>query len=52
MVKEARPANRRLITEALSSVNWFPMYQLGSCDEPFQYFSSLVDGIVDINISR
>ena len=47
MVRDARPSNRRLITEALSSVNWSPMYHLGSCDEQFQYFSSLVDGIVD-----
>jgi hypothetical protein len=47
MVRDALPSSRRSITEALSSVNWSPMYHLGSCDEQFQYFSSLVDGIVD-----
>ena len=47
MVRDACPSNRRLITEALSSVNWSPMYHLSSCDEQFQYFSSIVDGIVD-----
>ena len=46
-IRDAHPANRRLIAEVLSHISWSSMYHMNSCNEQFQYFSSVVNGIVE-----
>ena len=46
-IRDAHPANRRLIAEVLSHINWSPMYHMNSCNDQFQYFSSVVNDIIE-----
>ena len=47
LVRDSRPSNRKLVREKLSQVNWSPLYSIQSCDEQFQFFSSIVNSIVE-----
>ena len=47
MVRHTRSPNRKLVSEALSSPNWSPVYKMCSCNDKFHYFSFIVNGIVD-----
>lgn len=46
MIREMRPINRKLVFEALSSVNWSPIYSMVSCHDKFHYFTLIVKSIV------
>ena len=46
-IRDAHPANRSLIAEILSHINWSPMYHMNSCNDQFQYFSSVVNDIIE-----
>ena len=46
-IRDAHPANRRLIAEIVSHINWSPMYHMNSCNDQFQYFSSVVNDIIE-----
>ena len=46
--RHARSPNRKLVFEALSSINWSPLYSMDSCNDKFHYFSFIVNGIVDL----
>ncbi len=47
LVRDSRPINRRIVSDHLSKVNWLPLYYMESCDEQFQYFSTIVDNIIN-----
>jgi hypothetical protein len=47
MVRDTRSPNRKLVFEALPSINWSPLYSMDSCNDKFHYFSFIVNGIVD-----
>ena len=47
MVRDTRSSNRKLVFEALSSINWSPLYRMASCNDKFHYFSFIVNSIVD-----
>ena len=47
MVRDTRSPNRKLVSEALSSINWSPLYKMDSCNDKFHYFSFIVNGIVN-----
>ena len=46
-IRDAHPANRHLIAEILSHINWSPMCHMNSCNDQFQYFSAVVNGIIE-----
>ena len=46
-IRDAHHANRSLIAEILSHINWSPMYHMNSCNDQFQYFSSVVNDIIE-----
>ena len=48
MVRDTRSPNRKLVFEALSSINWSPLYSMDSCNDTFHYFLFIVNGIVDL----
>ena len=47
MVRDTRSPHRKLVSEALSSINWSPLYKMDSCNDKFHYFLFIVNGIVD-----
>ena len=47
LVRDSRPANRRTVGVHLSEVNWTPHYYMGSCDDQYQSFSSVMNNIID-----
>ena len=46
-IRDAHPANRRLIADVLFHINWSPMYHMNSCNDQFQYFSLVVNDIIE-----
>ena len=46
-IRDAYPANRSLIAEILSHINWSSMYHMNSCNDQFQYFSSVVNDVIE-----
>ena len=47
LVRDSRPENRRTVDVQLSEVNWTPLYYMGSCDDQYQFFSSVMNNIID-----
>ena len=47
IVRDPQPSNRRFIRKILSNIDWSPSYYLNSCKDQFQYFSSVVYGIIE-----
>ena len=47
MVRDSRPANSRTVGVQLSEVNLTPLYYMGSCDDQYQSFSSVMNNIID-----
>ena len=47
LVRDSRPINRRIASDHLSKVNWLPLRYMESCDEQFQYFSTIVDNTIN-----
>ena len=46
-VRDARPSNRKVVSENLAKVNWTPLYHLQSCDEQFRFFTNTVNDICE-----
>ena len=47
LIRDSRTINRRIVSDHLSKVNWLPLHYMESCDEQFQYFSTIVDNIIN-----
>ena len=47
LVRDSRTINRRIVNDHLSKVNWLPLQYMESCDEQFQYFSTIVNNIIN-----
>ena len=50
IVRDAQPSNRRFIGEVLSNIDWSALYSMNSCKNQFQYFSSVLNGIIVSNL--
>ena len=49
--RDAQPSNRRFIGKILCNIDWSPLYYMNSCKGQFQYFSSVVYGIIENYLS-
>ena len=47
LVRDSRTINRRIVSDHLSKINWLPLHYMESCDEQFQYFSTIVENIIN-----
>ena len=46
LIRDAPPSKRKIVGNLLSNVNWTRLYHMESCEDQFQFFSSILNNIV------